>query len=214
MNKKITSMKRSTLGLVIICVLLVAALSGIIAYYTITINDKNNQLNTANGQLSSLKSFIGFWTEDTNSSTDVNTVISELNKTINEFILLDTSQIIALNANITTLNGILNLADSAIWVNNETVSEPAAGLGSIAWHDWTFQASYAGYVTIDVSSASPGSWAHAEYFAYGVNYYNETNVGTNGTVTFPILPSNVTVGVGNGNLGGGATQTVTITYYY
>lgn len=201
------------MGLVIICVLLVAALGGIIAYYTITINDKNNQLNTVNGQLNNLKSFIATnWTSG-NSTADVNTIISDLNKTINDIILYSTTDVVELNANITTLNGLLNLADSATWINNETVSEPAAGQG-IAWHDWTFPASYAGYVTISVSSASPDSWAHAEYSAYGLNYNNETNVGTNGTATFPILPSNVTVGVGNGNLGGGATQTVTITYYY
>ena len=215
-------MTRSTLGLVIICVLLVAALGGIIAYYTIAINDKNNQLNTVNGQLTSLKSFIALnWTGETNSSVDVNTVISELNSTINDIILYSSTEIAELDENITiqsenitTLNGLLNLADSAIWVNNDTVSEPAGGVG-IAWNNWTFSASYAGYVTIDVTSASAGAWAQTQYSAYGVNYSNQTNVGTNGTASFPILPSsNITVGVGNQNLSGEATQTVTITYYY
>jgi hypothetical protein len=216
MSKKMkTSMRRSTLGLVIICVLLVAALGGIIVYYTIAINDKNNQLNTVNSQLTSLKSFIALnWTGETNSSVDVNTVISELNSTINDIILYSSTNIAELDENITTLNGLLNLADSAIWVNNDTVSEPAGGVG-IAWNNWTFSASYAGYVTIDVTSASAGAWAQTVYSAYGVNYSNQTNVGINGTASFPILPSsNITVGVGNQNLSGEATQTVTITYYY
>ncbi|MGD0159504.1 MAG: hypothetical protein ABSB89_04325 [Candidatus Bathyarchaeia archaeon] len=222
MNKKKTSMKRSTLGLVIICFLLVAALGGIIAYYMITIHDKNNQLNTVNGQLTSLISFIDTnWTEEGNSSLPVNTVISELNATINELQVFSTSQIVALTenntnlaANITTLNGLLSLSSSSIWVNNETVSEPAGGMG-IAWYNWTFPASYAGYVTINVSSASADAWARTEYSAYGVSYSNQADLGTNGTASFPILPSsNITVGVGNENLSGEATQTVTITYYY
>ncbi|MGB8781015.1 MAG: hypothetical protein WCD81_10260 [Candidatus Bathyarchaeia archaeon] len=114
----------------------------------------------------------------------------------------------------TNLLNIVNLADSTIWVDDQTVSEPAGGLG-IAWNDWTYSASYAGYVTIDVLSSTTGAWTHVVYSAYGVDYNVEINVGTGGTAYFPVLPSSsITVGVGNGNLSGGATQTVTITYHY
>ena len=205
MSKKKTRMKHSTLGLVIICVLLVAALGGIITYYTIKINADNNNLNN-------LLTFIGIWTtpQYPYTSSEVNTAITDLNGTLNELSLLATAD----GSTINSLNAILNLDNSTIWVNNETVSEPAGGV-SIAWYNWTFSASYAGYVTIDVTSASAGAWAQTEYSAYGVNYSNQTNVGTNGTASFPILPSsNITVGVGNQNLSAEATQTVTITYYY
>ena len=200
-------MKHSTLGLVIICVVLVAALGGTIAYYTMTINNKQNQLNSVNDQLNSLTSFIATITGETNSSASVPTVIADLNFSWNFF----TSRYIS---EIDSLSDTLNLTESTIWVSNSTVSEPAGGL-SIAWYNWTFSASIAGYVTIDVTSASAGAWAQTEYSAYGVNYSNQINVGTNGTASFPILPStNITVGVGNQNPSGEATQTVTITYYY
>jgi uncharacterized phage infection (PIP) family protein YhgE len=213
MGQRKSRIKRSTLGLIIICVLLVAALGGTIAYYTITINNKenqlnslNDQLNTLNDQLNTLKSFIATITEETNSSADVATVISDLNGTFNEFTSMYTSTIDSLNA-------ALNLSESTILVNNQTVSEPAAELGS--WYNWTFSPSTAGYLTVNVSSASTESWAYTEYSAYGVNYSNQINVGTNGTACFPILPSlNMTVGVGNVTLTRIATQTVTITYYY
>jgi hypothetical protein len=119
-----------------------------------------------------------------------------------------------LDTQITSLNNIINLADSTVWVNDATVNEPAGDM-SISWHDWTFSANYAGYVEIDVSSTTTGAWTQVVYSAYGVSYSVQTNVGTSGVAYFPILPSsNITVGVGNGNTVYGATQTVTVTYYY
>jgi hypothetical protein len=126
------------------------------------------------------------------------------------------NQISSLDAQITSLNNIINLADSQVWVNDSTVNEPAptGGVG-ISWHDWTFSASYAGYVEIDVLSATEGAWTQVVYSAYGVSYSVQTDVGTGGVAYFPILPSStITVGVGNGNAMWGSTQTVTITYYY
>jgi hypothetical protein len=121
------------------------------------------------------------------------------------------------------LTNIVNLADSTIWVNNQTISEPAAGSG-IAWNDWTFSTNYSGFVLVKVLSANPNVLAHVTYYswnyysAYLIGYDTQKNVPQSKVVqilSFPILPSsNVTVGVGNGNLIDGATETVTITYYY
>jgi len=217
MSQKKTSIKRSTLGLVIICVLLVAALGGIIIYYANTVNDKDNQINDLNSKLNGLLSFITTLTEVAYTGSNITGAIADLNYTYNLYVGIATSEELTINSldtNITNLNVLLGLNDSAVWVNNNTVSEPVARLG-MAWYNWTFPASYAGYVSINVSSASAESWAHSEYSAYGVNFSDQIDVGTNGTAYFPVLPSsNITVGVGNGNPSSGATQTVTITYYY
>ncbi len=110
---------------------------------------------------------------------------------------------------------IVNFADSAVWVNDQTISQPAGGLG-ISYTSWSESVTYAGYVSITVlSSTTAETYANVVYSAYGVNYDNAINVGTSGTAYFPVLPSSsITVEVGNGNLVNGATETVTITYYY
>jgi hypothetical protein len=125
-----------------------------------------------------------------------------------------TTKVIGLQNQVTFYSAIANLNQSNVGIDNKTVSEPAGGLG-ISWYDWKFGAYYAGYLSIDVLSATSATWTHVVYSAYGVNYNVQTNVGTSGIAYFPILPStNITVGVGNGNAMSGATQTVTITYYY
>jgi len=113
------------------------------------------------------------------------------------------------------LQNIVNLANSTVWVNDQTVSQPAGGLG-VSYTTWSESASYAGYVSIDVlSSTTSKTFANVVYSAYGVNYNDQVNIGTSGTAYFPVLPSStLTVEVGNGNLVNGATETVTITYYY
>ena len=127
--------------------------------------------------------------------------------------------ITSLQSQMNNLTSIVNLANSTVWVNNQTISEPAAGSG-IAWNDWTFSTNYAGYVTVTVLSANASVWAHVIYFSWNDYFYDALSYNTSKIVGpvgsfFPVLPSsNVTVGVGNGNLVDGATETVTITYYY
>jgi hypothetical protein len=121
----------------------------------------------------------------------------------------------AVSSQNTNLSNIVNLANSTVWVNDATVSQPAGGLGT-SYTSWSESASYAGYVSITVLSSTTGStYANVVYSVYGVNYDNPINVGTSGTAYFPVLPSSsITVEVGNKNMVNGATETVTITYHY
>jgi hypothetical protein len=52
------------------------------------------------------------------------------------------------------------------------------------------------------------------YSNYGINYNQQISVGSNGIATFPVMPSSIEVRIGNTDLLNGATETVTITYYY
>jgi len=109
------------------------------------------------------------------------------------------------------LSAIVNLSKSTIWVDDETVSQK-----NYWYTSWTFSASYAGYVEVYVeSSTTTNTYTRVIYSSCGVDYDNTITVGTSGTGVFPILPcTSIEVRVGNTNLVTGATETVTITYYY
>ena len=111
------------------------------------------------------------------------------------------------------LTSTLNLGKTTVWVNAQTVSQPAGGFG-FSHTDWTNTASYAGYIAVYVSTSTSTTYVELIYTSHGVSYDTQTDVGTSGTAYFPVLPSSITVEVGNKNLVGGATETVTITYYY
>jgi predicted PurR-regulated permease PerM len=134
------------------------------------------------------------------------------------------SQISSLNSEKSNLTDIVNLANSTVWVNHQTFSQPAS-----SYSHWTFGATYAGYISISATDSPTGApiifihfnvYVQVIYSAYGVNYNNTISVGTGGTAVFPILPcSNIEIGVGNNNtnlsgLNFTYAETVTITYYY
>ncbi len=121
------------------------------------------------------------------------------------------SQISSLQNQVNTLNAIANLSAFTIWVNNQTINQIAGNTMT-----WIENASYAGYVTIRVSSPTINSvYANVTYTAYGVNYNVQTSFGSNNVASFPILPSsNIALAVGNSLQSGIATENVTITYYY
>jgi hypothetical protein len=123
------------------------------------------------------------------------------------------SQISSLNSRVSDLTDIVNLAKSTIWVNRQTISQPAG-----SYTHWTpaFSASYAGYVSVQVhTSTTSKTYVQVIYSSHGVDYDQQITVGASGTAVFPVLPSSaIEIRVGNTNLTSGATQTVTITYYY
>jgi uncharacterized coiled-coil protein SlyX len=166
------------------------------------------QIATLNAQISQLTNWLN------GNETYYQNQITSLNSTITS----QKAQITSLQSQVTNLQNkitdIENLSYSQIWVDDQTVNEPAGGTG-ISYYYWYRSANCSGYVSIDVISATAGAWTTVIYSSHGINYNVATNVGTSGIAYFPILPSQtITLGVGNGNLAGGATQTVTITYYY
>jgi hypothetical protein len=195
----------------------------------------NENISSLNQKISTLQiDFANKSTQATGLQTQVNTLTSQLiykNSTIstiedyyNSLIYVlntkvhDTAieltnannQITSLQNQITALNDIGNLSVSTIWINNQTISQPAG-----SYTTWTRSASYAGYVSIQVSSSTSITYANVTYSSHGVNYNSQTNIGSSGIAYFPILPSlNITVAVGNGLTYGNATENVTVIYYY
>jgi hypothetical protein len=132
---------------------------------------------------------------------DYTSIISGKDSTIN-----------SLNSQVSSLKSIVGLSNSTTWVSEQTVSQ---GAGS--YSTWTFSASYSGYVSVyvEISNVSDTN-VEVIYFAYGVSFHQTQVVSEGNNIAFfPILPcSDITVGVGNGSILSGATETVTITYYY
>jgi predicted PurR-regulated permease PerM len=134
-----------------------------------------------------------------------------------------TFQISSLNSKVNDLTAIATLEESTVWVNDRTVTQTENNYTS-----WSFTASYAGYILVNVqSSTTNNSYVRVIYSSYVINYDNTVTVGTSGTAAFPFsvynflvfplptkLSTNVEIRVGNTNTVSNATETVTITYHY
>ena len=173
MSEKKVVKRNVAIGIGALCIVLLAAIVGVVIAYTSALNNKNSQI-------ADLQNQVGFD-----------------------------------NFTIDRLTAIVNLTNSTVWVNRESVSQPA-GNSSNTYTSWFYSVSYAGYVVVDVlSSSNPNTYIELEYSWNGVSYDNTTNVGSGGSALFPVLPANnIAVRVINNNFSSGASETVTITYWY
>jgi len=120
------------------------------------------------------------------------------------------SQITSLHNQVTELTAIVKLTKLEIWVDHQTVSQPAGSYTS-----WTFRASYAGYIVVGVeSSTTSNTYIQVSYHSYTVDYYNKLQADTKRYAAFSVLPGTIEIRVGNTNLSTGATETVSIAYWY
>jgi hypothetical protein len=107
------------------------------------------------------------------------------------------SQVADLQDQVQCLNRIVSLAQSEV-LNRTMLLQPGGGNTS-----WTFSASYAGFVSVEVVSFQftpivNNVYARVVYTAYGVNYDDQIGLGKGGTAVFPVLPSSsIKIIVGN-----------------
>ena len=223
-----------------ICIILIAGLGEAMTYYTMTVDNKNNtisSLNTSNSQLTTNNTNLQSWLngnmtllEETQSWLQGNItaynayVANHPNgqiENLESYVSSLNADITSLDAKITNLTSIINLGDATVWVDDATVSQ-----GPSSYSTWTESASYDGYVSVLVfNSTLSSTWVEVIYSAYGmssdqtqvistVNNHNST-FSFYAIASFPLLPSsNITIGVGNGNILGSATETVSIIYSY
>ena len=143
---------------------------------------------------------------------------------------------------ITSLNNTVSLEKYAVWVDNQTISQTAGNytswtfIASVAGYVsvWVLSSTTnSTYVRVIYNAFVPvvdleNGVYHYQTAAYYYQYDNQVNVPSQMTsnifyflpsqMTFSplsaIRPTNVEIRVGNTNLVGNATETVTITYYY
>jgi len=206
MSQKKVVGRNVAIALGIVCIILAVGMVGAIAVYVPRANDQSSTIASLNSQIASLNSQIA---DKDNTISSLHSQITSKDYTISSL----NSQVTSLQSQVNDLTSIVNLGESVVWVNDETVSQPAG-----SYTTWTpaFSASYAGYVTVQVfTSTTSNTYVRVIYSSHGVNYDNQIGVGTGGTAVFPILPtSSIDIRVGNSNWLNGATETVTVTYYY
>jgi hypothetical protein len=201
-----------------ICIILAVCLVGAVADYTSIIGGKDNTIKTDNAQIQTLtnqKNQYKTWLNG--NETLLNQTESWLNANVtlyNNYVANhhhSDSDYNSLTKQITNLTNIVDLANSTVWVNKVTVHQAAS-----AYTLWTFSASYAAYISVNVTfSTTTNTYVYVYWTGLGVTYSSMIVVGTNGTAVFPVLPTSlIHITVGNSNLTNEAVETVTITYYY
>jgi len=121
-----------------------------------------------------------------------------------------TAQVTTLQAEIADLYSVLYLNATGILVSAQGFNqEPNTNV--TIW-DGSQPLQYAGYVTVQLQSSSNLTYAEVLYNSFGVAYDNVVTLG-NGTASFPVLPSNAVIVIGN-NDNVTATGTVTALYHY
>jgi len=199
-EKKVVD-RKVAIALGIICVVLAVGLVGVVAYYTSIISGLNSQVSQLQTWLQeNITHYESQITSLRNQIADKDNTIASLN-----------SQISQLQSQVDEFRAIVNLEKSETWVSQQVVNQPAGD-----YYYWSFTVRYAGYIVVTVhSSTTSNTYVRVIWSSYGIFYDKTVNVGASGTAVFPVLPCpRVIIRVGNTNLAGGATQTVSITYYY
>jgi len=110
------------------------------------------------------------------------------------------------------LRNIAELRESQIWLDHHQVTFESNGET-----DFDYQASYAGYVTVQFESASHSMYVEVSYdWAHpssGLIYSRRANLTTSGNFTFPVLPASVRIAIGN-LADSHASARITATYFY
>jgi len=176
------------IALGIICIISVAGLSGVIVF----LNGENTSLNS---QVTSLQ-----------------------------------AQMASLQNQVQSLTDTLTEYKSVVLFDNQTSQE------ANNYTSWHFLANYSGYIIAQVTSSTWNAYIQVSWYNEVIDYhYNKTaGAGYGGWGIFPVVaglytayppppyrpglgsfnPTDVEIRVGNTNLINGATETVTITYYY
>lgn len=150
-------------------------------------------------------------------NTQVNTLNNDKNTLNNDKNALTTykNQLETwLAGNITQLqdriNSLTSLSEQMTILNQYTVNQGAGAQSNVA----SWQANYAGYVEVSMTSTTDNAYVTLEYWYQGHFFSFKKNLGTSGQALFCVLPSTVTVYLGNSNWMNGATHTISATYYY
>ena len=216
--------RSAALSLGIICIIiLIAGLGLTVEYYTVKINDRDDQIASLNTQILGQKNTISTLTSRLNSTfwnlQDQVASVASLNANIN-----------SLNSTLTNLQKITNMQESTMIFNN-SVDVPSS-LGYIVYYNliaippllgFDFEGSpipidYAGYIFVNVvSSTSNSTFVELNYSSFGgLNYDNTMRVGSSGLAYFPILPTtslNIVVANTDTSIDLNITS-VTVIYYY
>lgn len=203
--KKGLDWRNLSLALLMVCIVLLASVIGILAFYLPTVDSLNTQVAEKDKIIADLNANV----------SSLSSQVSSLQSTVNQF-----------------NNTIKSLQDTADYLNSLT--EYYVGLLYMnaseylfTQRDFTLNANdnltvyqgvlqYAGYVSVTVQSSSNTTYVQLIYSYKEVNFDQNVTVAESGTAYFPVLPTGVTIIIGNTdiNTSNSVNGTATAFYYY
>lgn len=191
----------------IVCITVSIVLSGILVTYLAKSNDleaqifkKDQQIAAFNSTIYSVNSQIANLQADLTQANDQITSLQEIltNFQTNYQTVLD------------DYLGIINLAVTDSLFNNAVLSQ-TANQTSTAFLD---QIKYAGYMYVYIESNSTTTYAQIIYDEFGVNFNQKITIGEVGSASFPVLPGELEILIGNEETIDSVSGYVTISYVY
>jgi hypothetical protein len=201
-RKKGTNWRNVATALMIVSIILVASVVSVIAFYMPTVDTLNAQVAEKDAsiadlsenatslahQVSALQSSI---TSYTSTISDLREVNELLNNQIASYLLMNTTTYI---------------------YSGEALTQNASESTMI------FQGllDYAGYVGVSVESTSNTTYVKLYYDYKTVTFHQNVTTAASGTAYFPVLPTGITINVGNTDTYTGDTvnATVSLVYYH
>jgi len=210
-SKKVVS-RTVAIGLGVVCIALAAGLVIALVLYAPMVADLQSQVSDQDATIASLNTQVSSLTTQVSSlATQVASLKSSLDQSYNA------SEVQALIAEyvqqIQDDQAIISLGKSGYLVQNFQVNQTAGGFTPI----WSNNLGYAGYVGVQAESNSSTTYVRIIYPLLGLeDQYFDYNVtlGTSGSTVLPVLPGEVSIGVGNNDLTDVINATVTAVYYY
>ena len=184
----------------IICIVVSVGLVAMLATYLPTVSNLESELIEKDQEL-----------------TNLNTTITNLSLqmiALEDQITQKNSEITSLRGNYETVldlqNRILTLQESGYLVNGVSFSQNA----TLTHQVYNGLLEYTGYVQINAQSNSTTTYVKIIYNSFGTNINQKITIGESGTISFPILPGEVEIIVGNDESINGVTGIITINYIY
>ncbi len=121
------------------------------------------------------------------------------------------NELVNKSSEVSSLSSYLNLSGSKILIENQTLIQPSGSLTSLS----VINIEYAGYLTIELSgSYSQYANVTVSWSSHGIQYSSTKSIGASEEASFPVLPSKVSIAIGNTNPTHEAIDNVTVTYHY
>lgn len=204
-SKKRTNWNNLATALLMICIVLLASLIGVIAFYLPLVSNLDSQIIEKDLRISEL---------NTNASS-LNAQVSDLQVTIDQ----KDSEITDLREGAEYLNSVIAHQYSILFLNESSYLVAQREITTNSNESaliYQYNLDYAGYVSVNLESTSNTTYVQLLYTYNGVNYHQNVTVGESGTAHFPVLPTIIEIWVGNTEASNGdsVNATVTAVYYY
>jgi hypothetical protein len=184
----------------IICIAVSVGLVAMLATYLPTISNLESELIEKDQEL-----------------TNLNTTITNLSLqmiALEDQITQKNSEITSLRGNYETVldlqNRIITLQESGYLANGVSFSQNA----TLTHQVYNGLLEYAGYIQINAQSNSTTTYVKIVYDSFGTNVNQKIIIGESGTISFPILPGEVEIIVGNDESINVVNGIITINYVY